>query len=370
MLLVSWPDALVNQKLLCLKMLTFTGLISYSLYLWHWPLLSFTYIVIPNPSNLCKFIVLVVSFAISSLLYVTFEQPIRRSQFQLWRMGVCSLNSVTLSIICLLSLGIVLSSGVKWRSFNHNFSNLFGSVRSDTADYGWKQFHTINGYSKDLKVYGTGFPSILFVGDSHLYAYQHRIVKLSEQYGVPVAILSYSGCFVPSGYKVGGNKRQKSKCEFISKEFYRLLSDKRIDTLVIGQMWGSYLSNNKSSMISGIKRANEYIKNLSSSYVILDAPWGEGNQFDPLSKINRLNLESSDFSVRYAKKGRWYEGNALAEKTFVSKVRFIRPEKIVCQDFKCDSLKYRDGHHLRNSYLAENANWIDQIFINMRTQNN
>lgn len=61
LLISSYPDALVNRYLLCQKPMTFTGLISYSLYLWHWPLLSFLYLVIPNCSSSLKFSVLFLS---------------------------------------------------------------------------------------------------------------------------------------------------------------------------------------------------------------------------------------------------------------------------------------------------------------------
>ena len=360
--IMAWPDAIINRKVLSLKVMTFVGLISYSLYLWHWPLLSFTYIVFPNPSWTFKLLVLITAFVISSILYLTFEQPVRRSSYQIACLGICSLTCLSSFLICLISASVFYFHGIPTRDFDKEFTSLYGTIRKDGADHKWTEFHTEKGYSSHLKIHGDTFPEILFIGDSHMYAYQQKILALSNEHNTSVAFLSYGGCYVPSGYKVGGDRRQKQICKAISDELYKLLKEQKIKKLVISQMWGSYFSNNKKSMLLGIDKLNSSIENLDTVYVVLDAPWGEGNLFDPLSKINRFQLNSSDFTVKYKREGRWYEGNQLAEKSFSTKVRFIRPETYVCDSFLCNTLMYRDGHHFRNSWLLNNSIWMDQIF--------
>src|SRR5690606_19829678 len=47
-ILAAGPAAVVNRHALALRPLAFVGLISYPLYLWHWPILSFLRIMAPG----------------------------------------------------------------------------------------------------------------------------------------------------------------------------------------------------------------------------------------------------------------------------------------------------------------------------------
>src|SRR5262249_32131822 len=52
LLISAGPQAWINRRLLANRSLVFVGLISYPLYLWHWPLLSYAYILesgVPSP---------------------------------------------------------------------------------------------------------------------------------------------------------------------------------------------------------------------------------------------------------------------------------------------------------------------------------
>ncbi|MES2825943.1 MAG: acyltransferase family protein [Pseudomonadota bacterium] len=78
LIITAGPDAWVNRTILSNKLAIWFGLISFPLYLWHWPLLSFARIVgseIPSPSIRITAVVLSVLFA--WLTYKLIERPVR-----------------------------------------------------------------------------------------------------------------------------------------------------------------------------------------------------------------------------------------------------------------------------------------------------
>jgi peptidoglycan/LPS O-acetylase OafA/YrhL len=79
MLLICSKESLFNRILLGNRTAVNIGLISYPLYLWHWPLLVFTQIYrsgVPL-TNLQRVLVLALSFALAWLTYKFVERPIR-----------------------------------------------------------------------------------------------------------------------------------------------------------------------------------------------------------------------------------------------------------------------------------------------------
>lgn len=85
--------------------LVFIGLISYSLYLWHWPLLAFLrYLTIDEPSTLQITIALALALVIAAGSWRFVEQPFRRPMpdRQIWSFaggGLVALSAVFLAVI-------------------------------------------------------------------------------------------------------------------------------------------------------------------------------------------------------------------------------------------------------------------------------
>lgn len=77
-ILIAGPLAWVNRQILSCKLMVWIGLISFPLYLWHWPLLSFARIVESKVPNLIiSFAVIGFSIALAWLTYYFIECPIR-----------------------------------------------------------------------------------------------------------------------------------------------------------------------------------------------------------------------------------------------------------------------------------------------------
>ena len=79
LVIAAGKDGLINRYILSLKPIVFIGLISYPLYLWHWPLLAFPFIVFgAEPDFSVQMSAVVASFIFAAVTYSLIENPIRR----------------------------------------------------------------------------------------------------------------------------------------------------------------------------------------------------------------------------------------------------------------------------------------------------
>jgi len=79
LLILSGPQAWLNRHLLSNKIMIFFGLISFPLYLWHWPLLSFARNINPSNSEWMRALLLLISVLLAWLTYRFIERPLRMS---------------------------------------------------------------------------------------------------------------------------------------------------------------------------------------------------------------------------------------------------------------------------------------------------
>lgn len=77
LLIASGSQAFINRIILSNKVMVGIGLISYPLYLWHWPLLSFLRIMDPENTAIARGAMLAVSFVLAYLTYAFIEKPVR-----------------------------------------------------------------------------------------------------------------------------------------------------------------------------------------------------------------------------------------------------------------------------------------------------
>jgi peptidoglycan/LPS O-acetylase OafA/YrhL len=77
LIISSGTEAWFNRVILSNPILVWIGLISFPLYLWHWPLLSFTHILENEASINIRIFAIALSFVLAWLTYQFIEKPIR-----------------------------------------------------------------------------------------------------------------------------------------------------------------------------------------------------------------------------------------------------------------------------------------------------
>lgn len=99
LIISAGPDAWFNRTILAHRVPVFIGLISYPLYLWHWPLLSFARIIESGvPSLGMRMALIGVSLFLAALTYWLIERPIRTSRRGAVPVLLCLLLAVVATI--------------------------------------------------------------------------------------------------------------------------------------------------------------------------------------------------------------------------------------------------------------------------------
>ncbi len=81
LVIASGPGALINKKVLSSRLFVWFGLISFPLYLWHWPLLSLAAIVEDEPlAREIRLAIVILSIALAWLTYCIVERPMRSAK--------------------------------------------------------------------------------------------------------------------------------------------------------------------------------------------------------------------------------------------------------------------------------------------------
>lgn len=356
LLIAAQPDALVNRTLLSWRPMTFVGLISYSLYLWHWPLLAFLFICEPQAPKSVIGTALALSFVLSAAVYRFVEQPMRRTK----RFGKWLVTGLLLALVLTFAGGKVLQlkKGFPERS------QAFMEVQKVREVGEWTPFNHAPSFTYEGVRIATPspaeFPSVIFAGDSHTVQYYARAEKLSIDTGHNVGFIGRTGCVMFA----------KDGCKAEAAALYRLMADPRVKTVAIGEKWVGYLRSFGKEFRQGLDEFKTALAERPDLrvFILLDYPWveepGRQGEFDPLRHLSRWRTKPN-YVLPYPKDDSWKEGNDAVEAALagVPNVTFIRPETFVCPDGQCNLLKwYKDDDHLQPMRLKTDGVWLNPIF--------
>jgi hypothetical protein len=152
-------DSWFQRRVMASGVLVFVGVISYPLYLWHWPTLSFAAILeAGTPASAIRGVAVLLSFVLAWLTFVLVERPIRAQ-----RSGRVSVAlAAGLSILGAAGLGTYALRGFPER-FDIDVRALTPEPRRNHLCPGEFRLHRLFNYCKGTQ---SAPPAAIFLGDS------------------------------------------------------------------------------------------------------------------------------------------------------------------------------------------------------------
>lgn len=206
-------------SILSIQPMVFVGLISYSLYLWHWPVFAFTrYLSVGEPALGMTILMLLFSFLLAVLSWKYIETPFRiGSRFQS-RRHVFKLSMAMLGLIFGIGLFIHIGDGLSFR-FSPEVQSISEACRDRNPQREIQNNLLISVIEKSgLPRLGTNTdtaPKLLVIGDSHADALMPAFHELASEYQLPAVCITRSAT-IPLIYDDSGPRSKFA-------EFYKTI---------------------------------------------------------------------------------------------------------------------------------------------------
>ncbi|WP_416740769.1 acyltransferase family protein [Pseudomonas sp. NFX71] len=396
------PNAWINRVVLGHPVMRWFGLISFSLYLWHWPLLSFAAILENGvPSRNYRVGAVAASIILAWLTYRFVETPFRRSQH--------SAMKVQLLLASMAILGAAGFASYKWSLPEARLANLLPeNILLAINDWGYPgnlKSETWPGASVYRNIDTP--PEVLVVGDSHVEQYGPRAIALTEmKRAKSIAFMTGGGCPAIPGVR----ENQHPHCAALTNEVFAYLRQyPTIKAVVIGGYWNGYFiehskpTTNSASLdyvyqkghatyrfreggdslaMQGLREFLQELSKTTEVYLLLDNP--QSDRFNPRrmlpesynsrwetlllksDALPRATINSEEFSIPQNQLDLITKLQKLTED---SSVQVLNPMIEVCPQGKCHSLDetghpiYKDSHHLRPSFVRDNIGVLDNVLL-------
>lgn len=188
LVLSAGPLATINRNVLSSRVLVFIGSISYPLYLWHWPTLTFARILeSKTPDSDIKIVAVFISIILAWLTYKFIENPIRFG-----RQGVAKSFFLifTLVAVGLSGYAIYKNNGLETRASEIKFSAQ--NIEQQFEEKCSLEFKNIP--KTHCAEIGADENIALIIGDSHVRHYFEILKSQVIESGLGVVAISKGGC--------------------------------------------------------------------------------------------------------------------------------------------------------------------------------
>jgi peptidoglycan/LPS O-acetylase OafA/YrhL len=380
-----------NRTILSSRLFVAIGLISYPLYLWHWPLLVITTIVEgTRPSILHRLVAIVVTFALSIATYFLIERPIRFGRKDNLKTAVLV---ALMTCVGIFGYAVYRDDGYAQRAFALQFKNLSEAIEDWEGDAG-----LINVTYLGQSVVGNLMlpPEILFVGDSHVEQFLPRVVKLTQENKFPSSIFVLGGGCPPIANVF---EDSLARCQDTLKRIMAVTEETgTLKKIVVGGCWNCYFIAETKIVDSASRGFNYYYQAPGAARENFRGGQGATLALEQLEKMLKKLAEKyhvyllldNPFEFDFAPQN--FIGNRitayqtlpnLSDTVKIDAAKILLNERLkelaqragaqtidqlsaLCREDRCLRLTqdkkpiYKDEHHLRPFFVKEHADYFEK----------
>ena len=342
-----------NNKLLNHKIMTAMGRLSYSAYLWHWPIAVICYFHDLETGGTLIFPLIGLTFLMSHLSYKYVETPIRRSKI-----------SFKTSVL----LGVIIPAIIAMGAFYvvRKFDGLPQRLGAEHA----RAFHTVLSHrdpmrklcqtysGNDIEECSFGYLNeesrrALLIGDSHASHIKGFIEVLSQDAKVKTYIQTDSACLVLAGeYDPWRDSQQGGSCLSQKLKMHGYIKNNNLDYVIISQRWLGY-SQNMVAYKKSLEETIMFVKSTGSKLVLV-YPVAEGGGrninlcfYRNIDQPEVCDIKKAESDERLKEVYAMFSDLIKQYPDVIS----IDPQKVQCSDNVCytqhDGIPlYQDIHHI------------------------
>lgn len=369
--------------LLSTRILVWIGLISYSLYLWHWPLFVFAKLASPVPLNgyaMAGLSVLAVFIAWLSYDYI--ETPFRLKTFLRSRTKVFAFGFGAMALLAIIGYAIhnrnfLYSSSIP-EAANETLA-LIASAQSTEASHQCFQFpgdeQRYGGLCRIGSDDPSAKPSFVLWGDSHALAITPLLDSLAKRYGMQGVVFDGGSCLpLPGVWTVP----ESDSCESANANALQYIRDNSdVRAVFLAANWGLYVmggpDGKRLKLITDSAHVSHSADDATAVFhrhlgPLVEQMTSEGKavyimeqvpdqfDFDPRSAFyqsvhTRQKIAIQGISASTSAEYMARPNSIINELASLPGVHVLNPSTVMCSDRTCpmrqgDTLLYADDNHL------------------------
>lgn len=328
------------------------GLISYSIYLIHWPLYVFYQYPVPDSLNNTEIIVLLaVTLLLATLMYYLVETPFRGLKIASKEISTAGFTLgciASVLLTTLLAAHVLKNNGWPWRYRHPQIAVRQSDYKSEMD----KRYIHLKGKTdclNKISAHCTSANTIdgLVVGDSHAVDGYNALTSASEG-SHQLTLLTEGGCdpVVNPETQIPPRWPDRIKCIEINKRWFNPQTYKGFDYLVVSPLFGNYF------LARELKQYLQFIKSQTQIKHIIVF----GNYIQLTQDLQSIiqNGEELQQSVLKFKRAAFLENEQLKLVCKEMACLFIDKQKLLCknEDIRTCKLELNgipftwDSHHL------------------------
>jgi len=356
------------------------GEVSYSWYLWHWPLIIFAIAIFPGHwiAPVCG---AVISLAVAALSYRFIEEPVRRGRLQsarIWRtyvMGATATIAVGVVAVSLIGAQGMLTRDDPYRAYAE------AAAEVPPLDCELGTIMQTGGAHACILGDQSSSETIAVIGDSHAGHWIWAMDDAAEEAGVRLVFRWRSACPSIEVTVTSTTGVRDEGCPGYRAETRQILIAERPSLVIISNSFGyrDTFLNEDGARLDPAQQVDAWQSAMADQVAQIDALGAEvavmddnpGMPFNPTNCIATLGRDPSTCSVPWSTA--FGPNSSIASATFavVNEDDYLGFNDAVCPDHMCVAVSqgiplYRDRTHLSRAWTLEQVPELSE-YIQRRT---